>query len=149
MKTKSNESNKVQKQENPKMKNRKLIVVYTTIGAFLIILGVYGVPVSNSKGGDSVTAVQLPLSTDIVDDADDARGSNAVKRIEKILSAIEDSKITEREAEIFSFMEDLIPFETSKDVFANLNTALGVSEKEFASIGKTMESIGLSLSWYM
>lgn len=149
MKTKSNESNKVQKQENPKMKNRKLIVVYTTIGAFLIILGVYGVPVSNSKGGDSVTAVQLPLSTDIVDDADDAQGSNAVKRIEKILSAIEDSKITEREAEIFSFMEDLIPFETSKDVFANLNTALGVSEKEFASIGKTMESIGLSLSWYM
>lgn len=149
MKIKSNESTKVKKQENSKTTNKKLVVVYTTIGAFLIILGVYGIPASNSKNGNSVTAVQLPLSTDIADDADDAQGSKAVKRIEKILSAIEDNRITEREAEIFSFMEDLIPFESNKELFTDLNSTLGVTEEEFASIGKTMERIGLSMSLYM
>ncbi|HOV34509.1 MAG TPA: hypothetical protein PLS56_00770 [Candidatus Dojkabacteria bacterium] len=149
MKTKSNETNNVKKLKNSKTTNKKLVVVYTTIGAFLIILGVYGVPVNSSKSNSSITAVQLPLPIDITDDVGDTEGNNAVKRIEKILSAIESCKITEREAEIFSFMEDLIPLESNKALFADLNSALGVSEEEFASIGKTMESIGLNMSLYM
>lgn len=102
----------------------KRVVIYTTIGAVLIVLGVFTTSVVSAE--DSVNTVRLPMAEELAEKLDldqevvdaameeiheERRTERRAERAESILKAIEDGKLTERQAQILDAMEDLRPEE--------------------------------------
>ncbi len=101
----------------------KKIVIYTTMGVALIVLGVYSVSsiYAEDNGGGQfhmpfITKLAEKLNMDeaelekVVEEVREAeRAEMDAERSEKILQAMEDGKISERQAEILNAMEDLRP----------------------------------------
>ena len=131
----------------------KRIVIYTTIGTVLIILGVFTSP-SKASAAQSTTATQISAVNISSMDALITRlmtNSNEDKdalRTFSILRAMEEGKITERQAEILNYLEDLVPFEKSSNVFNELSSSFSVTKDEFLSLRPVMEEIGLDINLY-
>ncbi len=149
---------KVSKKKDNKI-NKNLIVVYTSIGAILVILGVYTAPVSANASESNITAVQLPLISKVIDEMnvpldeikeiDDSAEGKAALRVEKILAGINEGKINERQAEILNVLEDLAPLESNTQLVTTLSEMYSVTKDEVTSLESTLTELGVDLSWYV
>lgn len=136
----------------------KKIVIYTTIGAVLIILGVY-TSASEVSANESITAVNIPLLSELagkldipeedLENIDDTEEEKSANRTNKILQAILDGKLTPRQSEILDYIEDLVPIKNGNSIFTQLNNVLFVSKDEFLDLKTTMREIGLETSLYI
>lgn len=131
----------------------KKIVIYTTIGTVLIILGVFTSP-SKTSASQSTSTTQISAVNISTMDALVTRlmtNSNEDKdalRTFSILKAMEEGKVTERQAEILNYIEDLVPLDRSANVFNVLSSSFSVTKEEFLSLRPVMEEIGLDVNLY-
>lgn len=148
-----------------KTKKGNKIIIYTYIGAFLVVLGVYTTSPDESLASGfknnttNIATLELPMTehlsktlcleestvqtfTDILEDRN-------AKRVELILQALDNGKFTQKEAEILNYMEDLVPLTTSKKIYPELNKLFNISTNEFTSLIFKLKEIGIDEKMYM
>lgn len=130
----------------------KKVIVYTTIGTVLIVLGVYFSP-SKASASDITTNDVAILNINAAEKLLDVisaetREDKDMVRVSSILKAIEEGKVTQRQAEILDYLEEITPLEKNENVYKQLTQLYDVSADEFLSLKPVMEEIGLDINLY-
>lgn len=148
-----------------KTKKGNKIIIYTYIGAFLVVLGVYTTSPDESLASGfknnttNIATLELPMTEDLsktlcleestVQTLTDILEDRNAKRVELILQAIDKGIFTQKEAEILNYMEDLVPLTTSKKIYPELNKLFNISTNEFTSLIFKLKDIGIDEKMYM
>lgn len=148
-----------------KTKKGNKIIIYTYIGAFLVVLGVYTTSPDESLASGfknnttNIATLELPMTEDLsktlcleestVQTFTDILEDRNAKRVELILQALDNGKFTQKEAEILNYMEDLVPLTTSKKIYPELNKLFNISTNEFTSLIFKLKEIGIDEKMYM
>lgn len=148
-----------------KTKKGNKIVIYTYIGAFLVVLGVYTSTPEESlasgvtKNFSNIATLELPLTEDLtkglsleektVEVFTDIIEDRSARRVEIILQAIEEGKFTQEEAEILNYMEDLVPLNSEIKIYPELNRVFNISVGQFTSLIAKLKTLGIDEKMYM
>lgn len=148
-----------------KTKKGNKIIIYTYIGAFLVVLGVYTTSPDESiasgfkNNTTNIATLELPMTEDLsktlcleestVQTFTDILEDRNAKRVELILQAIDKGIFTQKEAEVLNYMEDLVPLTTSKKIYPELNKLFNISTNEFTSLIFKLKEIGIDEKMYM